>query len=101
MKKNKVLIRPILTEKMLKMQETHGKYAFIVDNASNKIQIKDAVEKKFDVLVENVHTIYVKGKSKQMNTRRGITRGKRPDWKKAIVTLQGDQKIDFFEGPKS
>ncbi len=101
MKKTKVLIRPILTEKMLKMQETHGKYAFIVNGASNKIEIKNAVERKFEVDVDSVHTVFVKGKSKQMNTRRGITRGKRPDWKKAIVTLKEDQTIDFFEGPSS
>ena len=62
-----------------------------------EIEIKNAVEKKFDVTVDSVSTIVVKGKTKQSNTRRGITKGKRPDWKKAIVTLHEGDKIDFFE----
>ena len=92
-----VLIRPILTEKMLQMQETERKYGFVVNIPANKIEIKLAVEKKFDVSVDNVATIMVKGKAKQSNTRRGLTRGKRPDWKKAIVTLRDGDTIDFFE----
>ncbi len=100
-KEQLILIKPILTEKALKMQESAGKYAFIVRRDANKIQIKQAVQKKFDVTVDDVKTINVKGKSKQMNTRHGITRGKRADWKKAIVTLRSGDKIDFFEGSKS
>jgi large subunit ribosomal protein L23 len=92
-----VLIRPILTEKMLQMQETDRKYSFVVNIDSNKIEIKNAVEKKFDVSVTKVATVKVKGKSKQSNTRRGLTRGKRPDWKKAIVTLREGDSIDYFE----
>jgi len=82
---------------MLKMQEEQGKYGFVVKLSANKIEIKNAVEKKFDVTVDSVSTIVVKGKTKQSNTRRGITKGKRPDWKKAIVTLHEGDKIDFFE----
>lgn len=92
-----VLVRPILTEKMLKQQETHRKYGFVVNIEANKIEIKQAVEKKFEVSVDAVATAKVKGKAKQSNTRRGLTRGKRPDWKKAIVTLREGDKIDFFE----
>jgi large subunit ribosomal protein L23 len=99
-KQIEVLVRPILTEKILKMQEKLSKYAFIVTEGSNKIEIKRAVEKTFDVTVDSVRTVNVKGKSKQMNTRRGITRGKRPDIKKAIVTLRSGDTIDFFEGIK-
>ncbi|MBN1562113.1 50S ribosomal protein L23 [candidate division KSB1 bacterium] len=91
-----ILVRPILTEKMLKMQETARKYGFVVNIEANKIEIKDAVEKKFDVSVINVATMKVKGKTKQSNTRRGLTHGKRPDWKKAIVTLREGDSIDFF-----
>ena len=101
MKKFKVLVRPLLTEKMLKLQESEGKYAFVVDQDANKIEIKREVEKKFDVTVDNVNTISVKGKRKQRNTGRGITHGKRPSWKKAIVKLREGDSIDFFEGPKS
>jgi large subunit ribosomal protein L23 len=99
-KQIEVLVRPILTEKILKMQEKLSKYAFIVTEGSNKIEIKRAVEKTFDVTVDSVRTVNVKGKSKQMNTRRGITRGKRSDIKKAIVTLRSGDTIDFFEGIK-
>ncbi|RPH88850.1 MAG: 50S ribosomal protein L23 [Calditrichaeota bacterium] len=94
---HEILIRPILTEKMLKMQESQRKYGFVVSTRANKIEIKRAVEKRFDVKVDDVATMVVKGKAKQSNTRRGITRGKRPDWKKAIVTLRDGDKIDFFE----
>ncbi len=92
-----ILIKPILTEKMLALQESKSKYAFQVALQANKIEIKTAVERKFDVLVEKVHTIKVKGKSKRMNTRKGITRGNRADWKKAIVSLKEGYTIDFFK----
>ena len=100
-KEQEILVRPILTEKMLILQDELGKYAFVVTKTANKIEIKKAVEKKFDVSVNNVHTTNVSGKQKQMNTRRGITHGKRADWKKAIVTLRSGDSIDFFEGTKS
>lgn len=92
-----ILIKPLLTEKMLMMQEDARKYAFRVSSQANKIEIKKAVEEKFDVLVDEVRTVNVKGKSKSMNIRRGITRGKRSDWKKAIVTLREGYSIDFFQ----
>lgn len=100
-KVNNILVRPILTEKMLKIQEEGGKYSFVVSTTANKIEIKKAVEKRFDVTVDSVNTVNVKGKSKQMNTRRGITKGKRSDWKKAIVTLRSGDSIDFFEESNS
>ncbi|MDZ7722925.1 MAG: 50S ribosomal protein L23 [candidate division KSB1 bacterium] len=92
-----ILVRPLVTEKMLHKQETDNQYGFVVDVKANKIDIKRAVEKKFDVAVVNVRTILVKGKTKKNQTRRGITEGKRKDWKKAIVTLREDDSIDFFE----
>ena len=92
-----ILKRPILTEKMLKLQEAKRQYAFEVNDKSSKIEIKKAIQEKFDVTVEHVNVIMVKGKSKRLNTRRGITRGKRSDWKKAIVTLREGDAINFFE----
>ena len=92
------LFFPILTEKMLKLQEHKRQYAFKVNKEANKIDVKKAVQSRFDVTVEKVRMVNVKGKSKQMNTRRGITRGKRADWKKAIVTLREGDSINFFEG---
>ncbi len=95
--RKEILAYPILTEKMLKLQESRRKYAFKVDKTANRIEIKKAVQARFDVTVEKVHIINVKGKAKQMNTRRGITRGKRADWKKAIITLREGDSINFFE----
>ncbi len=97
MKTTDILIKPILTEKILKLQETDRKYAFKVARNANKIMVKQAVQRRFDVTVEQVRMMNVKGKAKQMNTRRGITRGKRSDWKKAIVTLREGDSINFFE----
>lgn len=93
-----ILIKPVLTEKMLKLQDSETKYAFMVDKRASKIDIKRAIQERFeDVTVINVQTLTVHGKSKQMNTRRGITRGRRPSWKKAIVTLREGDSINFFE----
>lgn len=91
-----LLIKPILTEKMLALQEDGRKYAFHVDKHANKIEIKRAVEAKFSVPVTSVKTVNVKGKTKRMNTRKGLTHGRRSDWKKAIVTLAEGHSIDFF-----
>ncbi|MDZ7270465.1 MAG: 50S ribosomal protein L23 [candidate division KSB1 bacterium] len=91
-----ILRRPIVTEKMLKLQETRRQYAFEVDPEATKVTVKQAVEKKFDVTVEGVRILNVKGKPKRMNTRRGLTHGKRANWRKAIVTLREGDSIDFF-----
>lgn len=97
-----VIIRPILTEKLTILGEELNKYAFEVVKDANKLQIKDAVEKKFDVKVTDVSTINVKGKQKEMTVRSGgrviRTRGHRRSWKKAIVTLHKDDSIDFYQG---
>ena len=96
----KIIIKPILTEKMAIMQERENKYAFIVFSGANKIQIKSAVEKKFDVSVLKVSTMNYNGKIKQMTTRsngRTIrTQGKRSDFKKAVVTLSDGDTIDYL-----
>ncbi len=92
-----ILIKPVLTEKMLQMQEEAQKYGFQVASQANKIEIKKAIEDKFGVLVDKVHTVNVKGKMKRMNTRRGLTRGRRSDWKKAVVTLKEGYTIDLFQ----
>ena len=95
----KLLIQPLLTEKMAIMQERENKYAFIVEKSANKNQIKEAVEKKFDVIVSKVATMNIDGKLKQMTTRsngRTIrTQGKRSSYKKTIITLKDGYSIDF------
>ena len=87
-----VLIRPVITEKTTMLME-EGKYTFRVPLTANKVQIRQAVEKIFNVKVEKVATIRVLGKTKRM----GRTQGKRSDYKKAIVTLKAGESIEFFE----
>ncbi|MBC8174629.1 MAG: 50S ribosomal protein L23 [Candidatus Marinimicrobia bacterium] len=95
-----ILVRPITTEKMHRLEESQRKYAFQVDPKANKIEIKGAVERKFDVKVKKVSTINMKGKRKGLTIRSGgrpiRTVGKRADWKKAIVTLEPGFSIDLF-----
>lgn len=89
-----IIIRPVLTEKSFD-QMADRKYTFIVDKNANKTEIKKAIEEIFDVKVEKVNTIRIRGKVKRM----GVHVGKRPDVKKAIVKLTPDSKtIEFFEG---
>ncbi len=97
-----ILIQPVLTEKMAIMQERENKYAFIVKKNANKNQIKEAVEKKFDVVVSKVAIINMSGKLKQMTTRSGgrtiRTEGKRSSYKKTIITLRDGYSIDLLGG---
>jgi len=89
-----VIKRPILSEKTTLQKEETNKITFEVDPRANKIEIKQAVEKIFKVKVNNVHTMMVRGKVK----RQGRFSGKRPDWKKAIVSLKPGDKVSFLEG---
>ena len=88
-----VIVRPLITEKAMNMKEREGKYVFEVSPRANKLEIKRAVEEAFDVTVTRVRTLTVHGKRK----RWGMTRGKRPDRKKAVVTLREGDVIEFFE----
>ena len=88
-----IIIKPIITEdSMDRLQDK--KYTFQVAKDANKIEIAKAIEEIFDVKVAKVNTISVKGKEKRM----GRYTGYRSDWKKAIVTLDGEKTIEFFEG---
>ncbi len=88
-----VLRRPLITEKSTELQ-AQGKYAFEVAREANKRQIKEAVEKAFNVGVVKVNVITVPGKSKRAGRRMIVT----PSWKKAVVTLKPGDKIELFEG---
>ena len=95
MKANReIIIRPLVTEKISVLQESENKVAFVVDRNANKIEIRKAVEDKFNVKVKKVATVNMNGKLKRM----GRFVGKRSNWKKAIVTLHEGFQIDFFEG---
>ncbi len=88
-----VLVKPLVSEKSMMLLEDN-KYSFEVAKDANKIEIKYAVEKMFNVKVLRVTTRTIRGKVK----RQGRYEGKRPDKKKAIVTLQEGDKIQIFEG---
>ena len=95
MKANReIIVRPLMTEKIANLQENENKVAFEVDRSANKIEIRRAVEDKFNVKVKKVATINMKGKIKRL----GRFEGRRSHWKKAIVTLREGFNIDFFEG---
>jgi large subunit ribosomal protein L23 len=88
-----VLRRPVITEKNTMLTE-QSKYTFEVAREANKPQIKEAVEKAFKVKVVSVNVIHVPGKMRRAGRQRGMT----PSWKKAVVTLEPGNKIEFFEG---
>lgn len=91
-----ILIKPILTEKMTAQGEKLGAYGFVVDAKANKLQIKQAVEAAYGVVVDTVNTANCKGKFKSRFTKAGLIAGRTGAVKKAIVTLSGDDKIDFY-----
>ena len=90
---NQVLLAPVVSEKSYSLQSDR-KYTFKVHKDAHKTQIRQAVEELFDVHVENVNILKVQAKPK----RRGLSKGTRPGWKKAIVELKAGDKIDIFEG---
>jgi large subunit ribosomal protein L23 len=88
-----VVRRALITEKGTVLREVRNQYLFEVQRDANKIEIKRAIEQIFQVKVASVRTQQIMGKVR----RQGRYVGKRSDWKKAIVTLKPDQKIDLFE----
>jgi large subunit ribosomal protein L23 len=88
-----VIVRPVISEKSYALLAAN-KYTFRVHESSNKTQVRQAVEEIFGVRVTGVRTAWVKSKPK----RRGLTRGMRPGWKKAIVQLKEGHTIEIFEG---
>ncbi len=88
-----IIISPILTEKSSALKQKQNSYTFRVSINANKIEIKQAIEKVFSVKVDCVNTIRMRGKMRRV--RREL--GKRPDWKKAIVTLEQGQSIPQLE----
>ncbi|MCL4424445.1 MAG: 50S ribosomal protein L23 [Firmicutes bacterium] len=88
-----IIIRPVITEKTNGLM-AEGKYTFVVDPRASKGVIKQAIEDKFKVKVKDVNTSRVQGKIRRM----GRHVGRQPSWKKAVVTLEAGQKIEFFEG---
>ena len=91
-----VLIKPLVTEKMTAMTEKQNKFGFVVRPDANKLQIKNEVEELYGVKVVAVNTIKYAGKNKSRYTRSGMIKGRTNAFKKAIVTLQEGETIDFY-----
>jgi len=89
---HQVLVRPLVTEKGVHRSTRHNAYAFEVNRLATKDDVRRAVEEMFDVKVIGVNTQNRKGKARRSRFRAGKTR----DWKKAIVKLDSEHRIDFF-----
>jgi large subunit ribosomal protein L23 len=89
-----VVKRPLITEKAERNREATRQFAFEVHREANKIQVKQAVEALFNVHVVEVRTAIIRGKNKRV----GRNVGRRPNWKKAFVTLREGETIALFEG---
>ena len=90
-----VLLKPLLTEKTTMLKDEAQQVAFMVHTMANKLEIKQAVEKAFDVKVEAVNVVR---RAPLNRERQGRVVGRKPGWKKAYVTLRQGDKIEFFEG---
>jgi len=91
-----VLIKPLITEKMTGLSEKRGQYGFIVDRTANKLEIRTAVEKQYNVAVTSVNTMVYAGKNKKRYTKAAILDGRKNHFKKAFVTLAEGDIIDFY-----
>lgn len=92
-----VLIRPLITEKTSADSEDNNRFSFVVANDANKIEIRKAVEKKYNVDVTGVRTINVDGKKRSRFTKTGIVKGRSRSFKKAIISVAEGQTIDLYD----
>ncbi len=88
-----ILIKPLLTEKITRLQEQANRIAFVVRKDASRVEVRHAVESALKVKVKTVHVMNIMGKKK----RQGRFVGKRADWKKAIITLREGEKLDLYE----
>lgn len=93
---SQIVIKPVITEKMTSVSEDMNRFGFIVKYDANKIQIKQAIEKLYDVNVEKVWTMRYAGKSKSRFTKTGLITGRTNAYKKAIVSLAEGETIDLY-----
>ncbi|MEZ6105939.1 MAG: 50S ribosomal protein L23 [Pirellulaceae bacterium] len=89
---HQVLLRPLVTEKGIHRAERFNQYSFAINKLATKDDVRRAVEDLFDVEVAKVRTQNRRGKARRFRFRQGRT----SDWKKAVVTLKGDHRIEFF-----
>jgi large subunit ribosomal protein L23 len=90
--KNLIVKRLLVTEKGTRLKESDNQYVFEVDSAANKLEIRRAVEKQFNVKVKDVNTMHRSGKAKRLRT---MSYGRTPAWKRAVVTLAAGQSIEM------
>lgn len=91
-----ILVKPLITEKATAITEKSGRYSFVVNRNANKLEIKKAVEAMYSVTVERVNTMVAPGKAKSRNTKSKVVTGNTGRYKKAVVTLQSGNTIDFY-----
>ena len=100
--KSSIILRPILSEKGTMLGETLNKYVFQVEKQCNKLEIKEAIEDKFQVKIKKVATMNFKGKRKNVTIKSNghilRTSGSKSSWKKAIITLEEGSSIDMLGG---
>ena len=96
MKLSEVLVSPVITEKVNRQMERSGRYTFVVGKQANKLEIKKAVEEFYGVKVAEVNTLVVPSKNKSRFTKAGLLSGRKPSYKKAVVTLAEGETIDLF-----
>jgi len=92
----RIIIKPVISEKAERLIEKHNQYTFIVAKDANKIEIAKAIEEKYNVSVKAVNTAIMPAKLLRRYTKRGVIRGKKPSFKKAVVTLDANDSIDIY-----
>ncbi len=96
-----IIIRPMITEKAERLSTKRNQYTFLVARDSNKIEVSKAIEKMYNVSVDSVNTMMMPGKPKARNTRNAIIKGKKPSFKKAVVSLKPGDEINIFGDDKN
>jgi len=94
--KKNIIVKPLINEKSEILLDELGKYSFIVDKKSNKVEIRKAVEKMFGVSVLSVNTLIMPSKERSRFTKTGVQRGSTSSYKKAIITLVDGDEIDYY-----
>jgi len=92
-----ILKKPLITEKSTAHSEKLGQFGFLVEKSATKPQIIKAIQTLYSVDVTGISTMVYAGKTKSRNTKKGLFVGRKPSFKKAIVTLKDGQSIDFFQ----
>lgn len=96
MKPNEVIIKPLVTEKVNRLTDKFNRYSFVVDKRANKLEIRKAVNDFYGVTVLDVNTMVVPAKARTKFTTSGVLKGRKPGYKKAVVTVAPGESIDLF-----